>query len=265
MEKKNKPVARKGLKVKNKLNKIITFFTCLVLILVSLFIYPQVTYGIGYKYYENNTIQIGITQEKDTFNKTLDEYFDELEQNGFYVYSIKVNKNITNKITVIRKDKMNEEELHQNIRNSVDVTIFATKLILNDEDIYYFKSETDCEDFIDNINKYDDNIVIDIENDIIDINEITAEKILEDKIEEYHNIYNKKQAEKIAATEAMTKRQEEDLMILSSRGDINRDFSFISQAPLDSYTCISSYFGQRGGSFHTGVDFATPTGTEVYA
>ena len=62
MEKKSKPVARKGLKAKSKLTKIITFFTCLVLILVSVFMYIQPTYGIGYKYYENNMF--------DLYNKT---------------------------------------------------------------------------------------------------------------------------------------------------------------------------------------------------
>ena len=79
MEKKSKPVAPCGLWVKNRLKKIITFFTCVVLIFVSIFTFSFAPYGFGYKYYEN-TIQIGVTQQRNLVNETLDNYLQQLEE-----------------------------------------------------------------------------------------------------------------------------------------------------------------------------------------
>ena len=67
MENKNTPSpARKG-RVKSKMMKIITFFTCVVLVLSSIFIY-SVNFTDGYKYYQtldNNQILVGQTLDEN--------------------------------------------------------------------------------------------------------------------------------------------------------------------------------------------------------
>ena len=68
MENKSTPPARKGKGISKKLKKIIAFFTCVVLIFVSVFIYCVNNYAYGYKYYqtfENNSIMIGQTLVED--------------------------------------------------------------------------------------------------------------------------------------------------------------------------------------------------------
>lgn len=266
MEKKSKPVARKGLKVKSKLTKIITFFTCLVLILVSICMYIQPTYGIGYKYYENNTIQIGVTQQENKFSKTLEEYLDELGENGYYVCSTEINKDITNKFTVIRKSEINDEQLRQIIRDSFVVSVFATKLsIEGDDNTYYFKSEDECNKFVNDLKEYNEDIVTTIESDIVEVEKITAEQTLKDKVEKYRLDREAKDAEAAAKAEAARKAAERNKTVTSRGGYERRTNSTGARHPLDSYTYISSGYGQRWGKLHTGTDFATPTGTAVHA
>ena len=90
MEKKTKPVAPFGGKVKNK---IITFFTCVVLIFVNLFIFSFPSYGAEYKYYKNK-IQLAQTKDDDNIiKKTLDKYLNELEKKRIlYLFNRNANK-----------------------------------------------------------------------------------------------------------------------------------------------------------------------------
>ena len=81
MEKKSKPVAPCGLWVKNRLKKIITFFTCVVLIIVSLGMFTLRDFGMGYQYYElqnNQTTMIGVSQQYDLIPQTIEEALAEL-------------------------------------------------------------------------------------------------------------------------------------------------------------------------------------------
>ena len=84
MEKKHKPVAPWGLKGKKKKNKIITFFICIILILINIYICFFWPFSIGYKYYDN-AIQIGETQQEDLLAITIDNYLQELEENGYHI------------------------------------------------------------------------------------------------------------------------------------------------------------------------------------
>ena len=267
MEKKSKPVAPLGAWVKNRINKLITFFTCVVLIFVSLFMFYIAPFGIGYKYYENE-IQIGVTQQKNLVETTLAEYLDELRENGYYICSIEINTNVLNKQTVICKNKINTEQIQQHIINSATIYIFSNQLSIQDDDevIYYFKSEDECNNFVNNLKEYNENIIADVTNEIVEVDKITNEQTLQDKIEAYRldrEERDRKEAEekarlaKIAEMQSVTSR--------SSYSTARVESSSTSQHPLDSYTYISSYFGQRSRDFHTGVDFATPTGTEVHA
>lgn len=262
MEKKSKPVAPWRAWVKNKIIKLITFFTCVVLILLNICMISFAPCGFGYKYYENNTIQIGVTQQKDLLSQIMDDYLDELGENGYYVCSGELNKNITYKQAIINKKNDNTETLRDYIQKNISVSIFAVKLsIQNENNIYYFKSESECNNFIKALKEYDDKIITKTTDEIVDIKQITDTKVLQDKIEAYHLARIAKDKEIALLNEkkqsaAVTSRGSSEVRINSSEA---------SQHPLDSYTYISSKFGQRNGKLHTGVDFATPTGTAVHA
>ena len=252
---KSNPVARKGAKGKNKLKKIITFFTCLVLILVSVFMFIQTTYGIGYKYYENNTIQIGITQQENIVVTTVNDYLNELEENGYYICSSEFNKDIIHKQTVIKKSEINDDELRQNIRNSLEVSVFATKLNIDgDDNTYYFKSENECNKFVNDLKEYKANIKTTSESSIVESTEITSQKALDELL----NKYKEEAAAIKKAAEARAKA-----VVTSRGGSVRKSSKNVSV--LSNYVYISSYYGMRNGKMHTGVDFAANQGTNIKA
>ena len=271
MEKKHKPVAPWGLKGKKKKIKIITFLTCIILIFINIFMCFTSPFAIGYKYYDN-AIQIGETQQKDLFTITIDNYLQELEENGYHICSTELNRNIIYQQSIIHRDKVNDEQLTQYIKDSIDIDIFAYKLTIeNDDNVYYFKSESECNKFINDLKEYNKDIVVSVvSNEIINIIKITSENVLQAKIDILRSEYEQKihaaaQAKAKAEAAAIAARKAQDA-IVSSRSEINRNINTNNtQHPLDSYTYISSNFGQRSRGFHTGIDFATPTGTAVHA
>ena len=269
MEKESKPVAPWGLRGKKKNNKIITFLTCILLIFVSIFTYFTLPFTTGYKYYDN-AIQIGETQQKDLFATTIENYLQELEENEYHICSTELNRNIIYQQSIIRRDKINDEQLIQYIKDSMDIEIFAYKLTIeNDDNIYYFKSESECNKFISDLKEYNKNIIVNIiTNEIINLHQVTSEDVLQDKIKTVRLEYELKIKAEAQAKAAAAKKVQN--ITVSSRSDTSRTINNNnnnnkSQHPLDSYTYISSRFGPRSRSFHTGVDFATPTGTTVHA
>ena len=266
MEKKSKPVAPYGDWVKKKIIKLIAFFTCVVLIFVNLFMFSFSPYGIGYKYYENNTIQIGVSQQNNIVSQTIDNYLAELEENGYYICLTEVNKNIIYQQTIIRRSEINNQQLQQIIKNSISVSVFAVKLLItNDNAVYYFKSESECNKFVSDLKEYNENIEIVITNEIIEVHQITNNQVLQDTIQVYRLDRESRDREAAAALERQKQKQKQSQVIASRSGHTRIDTSSNSHHPLDSYTYISSKFGQRSSGFHTGVDFATPIGTKVHA
>lgn len=247
MKNKNNSVAPKGAWVKNGMIKIVTFFTCIVLIFISIGVCFS-TYGIGYKYYKNENneqIQIGTTQQKDLLNQTVNNYLDELKEDEYYICSTKMKKDITYEPKIIAKDKTNTEEIKDFIIKNISVSILSTKLnIKNDNNTYFFKTENNCLDFINSLKQYNNNIDYTIESIIVEKEKITDKNILENKIEEYRLDYEARKA-----AEQKKKEEEQKRIVVASRGtNIQRKQNVStkgSRHPLDSYTCISSGFGQR--------------------
>jgi flavin-dependent dehydrogenase len=244
MEKKSKPVAPSGEWEKSKLIKIITFFTCVVLIFANLFIFSFVPWGFGYKYYENNMVQIGVTQQENFKSETISNYLAELGENGYYICSTEANKDIVYKQAIIKRSEINDEQLQQIIKDSLNVYVFGFKLsIENDDIIYYFKSEDECNKFINDLKEYKDNIVTTIEDEIIEVHQVTNDKVLQNKIEVYRLDREKRDKEAAEAAEKQRLAEMQAQKVSSRSGGVRTYSSEGSQHPLDSYTYISSNFG----------------------
>lgn len=266
---------------KRKLKKLKGIWICfiiIILILVSLGIFIFKDFGLGYKYYEieeeSHTIYIGSTMKENYGQKVIDDYLAELEMNGYIVVENALNVKFFTVQTVIPKSTTDEEYIKETILNNLEVTILCTKLIIeNDDTIYYFKTQEECDKFIEELNKY-----IEQKYSSEGVSErygiITKQEILDNKIESVKAERERLDAEEAArktAEEQKRKEQEQAKAQVSSRGGttirtpVDYSSNYSGGAPLASYVYISSPFGYRSRGFHTGVDFAAASGTHVYA
>lgn len=252
--------------IKKHLNKLLTLFIIVVLLFTGVGIFYAKDFGIGYKYYELSQQQstlIGVTQQENFITTTIDEYLSELEEQGYYIVSSELNLETMNKHTVVKKTEINEEGIKNKVLENLDVQIFATKLTIeNDDRIYYFKTETECNSFVNELNKYIKQ-EYKIESSIEDSKIITSKNILEEKKADI--IKQKEEADAKAKAAAAAAAQKKNYQVTSRSGSTIRKSNYKGGAPMASYTYISSYYGPRNGGQHTGVDFAAPAGTHIYA
>lgn len=273
MKIKNSPLSFKERMAQN-LKKLLVCLMIIVTILTSLGIFIFKDFGLGYKYYEINecqTIYVGAAKEENLLTKTYDEYLDKLTNDGYYIVSSTFNTTLFEKIAIIPKSTMNDEEMKKIIINSMDVTVLVTKLNIKDDDTtYYFKTQDECDKFVESLNQY---IKQDVTSEGIadDYKIITKQEILDEKVNNVKQQKEKLDAEEAARKAAEEKKKAEQKKVTSRGGSISSRSSdsirsnYSGGAPLASYVYISSSYGMRNGKMHTGVDFAANGGTHIYA
>lgn len=236
--------------------KILTLFILVVLICVSCGIYYAKNLTIGYKYYDQEPTLLGITRQEDFMTEEINKYINNLTEQGYYIVSYNLDMDMFIKKTVVQKVSINEEHLKTKIINSLDVQILTTKLMIEDE-TYYFKTENECNSFIEELNKYITQTYT-TEGSVDNLSIITSEAELNEKIEEV-------KAEKEVIIQKAKLAAAKKTKITSRSGSTLRTSEYKTGAPLAKYTYISSYYGTRSRGWHTGVDFAAPSGTDIYA
>lgn len=244
-----------GLKRIKKLLVAIIMFVLLVVHMGLFFILKD--FSFGYRYYEfneqvNNKVTVGYSKKEINMFSVMDEYLEQLEDNGYYIASYNINKKIYSVSTIIPKHKIDDEAVKKEFINSLDVSILCKKVTIN-EDVYYFKNDNDKDKFVNELNsikktEYSSEEVIE------DKSVITEQNILDEKI-------NKLKEEKRIEEEQEEKNKRE----VTSRGGYSRNTSYSGGAPMATYSYISSPYGMRRGKMHTGTDFAAPAGTPIYA
>ena len=245
-----------------KLKKLWIAIMIIVLLIVHMGIFILKDFSFGYRYYEfnqqiNAQVTVGYSREEINIFSIMDEYLKQLEEDGYYVASCNINNLIFKQICIIPRHKIDEDEVRRMFVNTFDVTIFCKKVTIN-EDIYYFKNEANKEAFIEKLNSIK-KIEYDSEEVIEDKSIITKQATLDKKIDELKE--EKKQEEKERKEKELREKQK-----VTSRGGVQRkQSSYKSGVPLATYSYISSYYGMRNGRMHTGVDFAAPAGTKIYA
>ena len=253
MENKSVPPARKGGGKSKKLTKMIAFFTCVVLIFVSIFVYCANNYAYGYKYYqtfENNSVVVGQTLAENFLQTSIQQKLDMLEDDGYIVAGYSFNTDIIAKQTIVYKPSAKDDtDLNKIIQDNIDVEVLLTQLsIEGDDGIYYFKTDEECNAFVSELNE-------------ISRVETTSEGTIgsyklvsdQDTLNLAEQAFQKRVAEKRA----------KQVQVTSRGGSTSRNSSY--NAPMASYVYISSEYGPRWGRQHTGVDFAANSGTQIYA
>lgn len=257
MENKYTPPARKGWEKSKKLKKIITFFTCVVLILTSIFIYSM-NYVDGYKYYQtlgNAQILVGQTLDKNFLDNIVIEEQERLEADGYFIVSLGFNPDLQVNQTIVRKSSINEDELKSNILKCFNIETLLTKLIIEgEEDIYYFKTEEECQTFVSELNK-----IFKVETTI----EGTTGSYKLVSNQETLDSLKTKYEQKADAIRKAEEAKRQTRAVTSRGGTVVRSGKKCDV--LKSYVYISSEYGSRWGKQHTGVDFAANYGTEIYS
>lgn len=249
-----------------KIKKLWIAIMIIVLLIVHMGIFILKDFSFGYKYYEfnqqiNQNVTVGYSKKEINIFSIMDEYLEQLENDGYYVASCGINKNYYTVATVIPKHKINDEEIRQLFIANLDVDIFCKRVTIN-EDVYYFKNETDKDKFVNELNSIR-KVEYSCEEVIENKSVITKQDILDSKI----NKIKEEEQEKIRKEEAERKQREQKqrAQVTSRGGTIRKNNSYKGGAPMASYSYISSYYGMRNGKMHTGVDFAAPAGTHIYA
>ena len=228
------------------------------------FLNPRITYSIPM------TAPIGY------FSLAVDDYIEELTEQGYIVTSKVLNrgailKNIQDKNISLNKIKTPslkasstfDKEL---ISKIIDVNISAVQITI-DTEVFYFKNSTDALAFVDKLNEQIKTEYSIIENIEINKDDLTDQAILDKKIEDAKT---ERQEIEQRQRELEQKRKEEEAKkrqykVTSRCGDDSRTSSQSTSFPLANYVYVSSPYGQRWGRLHTGIDLAASSGTHVYA
>ena len=246
-----------------KLKKLWVAIIIIVLLIVHMGIFILKDFSFGYRYYEFNQqmdaqVTVGYSKEKMNILSIMDEYLKQLEDEGYYIASCNINKTIFEQTCIIPKHKINEDEIKKIFIDSFDITVFCKKVTIN-KDVYYFKNEIDKEAFINKLNSIK-SIEYNSEEVIENKSVITKQTVLDEKIDTLKK--EKEEEEKKQKEKELKEKQK----VTSRGGQTKRQQSSYSNGvPLATYSYISSYYGMRNGKMHTGVDFAAPAGTKIYA
>lgn len=261
MEKTNTPLARWGEKVKQNWKKILIVFTCILVLFSSILAVVCPQYKIGFKYVENDTTEIGITQIENFDALVLRNYLCQLQGDGFEIESGEIDDSVSSHWGIYKKESINQQVLEENLRNDINVKVAIYQLIVPDDEIIYcFKNESECQAFKEKINAYNSKLEMEIQKTIGETSDISSGDILENKL---NKLEEEKQAE-IARQEALAAAAAKKKTVSVSRSsNIKRGSS--SCCVLSSYVYVSSYYGMRSGKMHTGVDLATSSGTPILA
>ena len=263
MEKKNTPLAPWGDKVKQNWKKVLIVFTYLIVFISCFLMAICPYYQIGFKYFENSTTEIGITQIENFDTLVLKNYLCKVQEDGFEIESGNINDSISSHWGIYRRESINQEELEKNLEKYINVKVTLYKLTIPDDEIIYcFKNESECNDFAQRVKEYNSELEIGIQKTIGETSDISSGDVLENKI---NKLEEEKQAE-IARQKALAQAKAKEQVVAktiayASNGQQRSN----SCCVLPNYTCISSYYGMRNGSMHTGIDLAAASGTEVYA
>lgn len=186
-------------------------------------------------------------KQESILSITIDNYIEDLQKNGYKVTSFHLDfeKMTKNKLDTYH---ISEEDIRKQILNSLEITISCYELHIKD-DVYYFKTETECNDYINSLNTIKKQEYSIVEN-IQEYSQITSQDVL------------------IQKTQAVQAERDAEVALMSRSAGSRREGVPAAAFPLKSYSYISSHFGEissRRSGAHDGVDFAASFGTLIYS
>lgn len=251
--KKNSAPSHKG--VKGEKSSKCTALLCAVVLILASILFP-------FDVYAARTTNFN-TSNSITFFKVhsiIEEYIEELQKNGYMVDSYEIDfEGLSNQHPAL--SITNREAYSKALIDNLDVIVSGVQVTFDKTgEVYTFKNNQECEAWIAELYAVKDlgsYTVTDIKQDY---STITSTETLAKKIADVKTEKEKEEQERKAAQEAAKRKKYQ----VTSRGSsLPRVSSYAF--PLKSYSYVSSEYGSRWGTTHTGIDLAAPAGTHIYS
>ena len=251
--KKNSAPSHKG--VKGERNSKFTALICVIVLILASILFPFDVYAARVTNFStlNNAI----------FFKTpsiIEEYIEELQKNGYMVDSYKIDFEELSKqnLSLLKTDR---EAYSKALIDNLDVIVSGVQVTFDKTgEVYTFKNNQECEAWIAELYAVKDLGSYTITDIKQDYSTITSTETLAKKIADVKTEKEKEEQERKAAQETAKRKKYQ----VTSRGSsLPRVSSYAF--PLKSYSYVSSEYGSRWGTTHTGIDLAAPAGTHIYS
>ena len=251
--KKNNAPSHKG--VKGEKSSKCTALLCVVVLILASVLFPFDVYAARATNFN--------TSSSITFFKVhsiIEEYIEELQKNGYMVDSYEIDfEELSNQHPAL--SITNREAYSKALIDNLDVIVSGVQVTFDKTgEVYTFKNNQECEAWVAELYAVKDLGSYTITDIKQDYSTITSTETLAKKIADVKTEKEKEEQERKAAQEAAKRKKYQ----VTSRGSsLPRVSSYAF--PLKSYSYVSSEYGPRWGSTHTGIDLAAPAGTHIYS
>lgn len=251
--KKNSAPSHTG--VKGEKSSKCTALLCVVVLILASILFPFDVYAARATNFN--------TSSSITFFKVhsiIEEYIEELQKNGYMVDSYEIDfEGLSNQHPAL--SITNREAYSKALIDNLDVIVSGVQVTFDKTgEVYTFKNNQECEAWIAELYAIKDLGSYTITDIKQDYSTITSTETLAKKIADVKTEKEKEEQERKAAQEAARRKRYQ----VTSRGSsLPRVSSYAF--PLKSYSYVSSEYGSRWGTTHTGIDLAAPAGTHIYS
>lgn len=251
--KKNSAPSHKG--VKGERSSKFTALTCVIVLILASILFP-------FDVYAARVTSFGALSNTTFFQapSIIEEYIEGLQKNGYMVDSYKLDlESLSEQRPALLVT--NKEAHSKALIDNLDVIVSGVQVTFDKTgEVYTFKNNQECEAWIAELYAVKDLGSYTITDIKQDYSTITSTETLAKKIADVTTEKEKEEQERKAAQEAAKKKKYQ----VTSRGSsLPRVSSYAF--PLQSYSYVSSEYGARWDTTHTGIDFAAPAGTHIYS
>lgn len=230
--------------------KLVTVFIIAALLIIGIIIF---VYKPIYRVYFNGEF-LGYSQDKQKLQTKINNYMENGEEE--HVAFVQIDEQPTYELCLLKKGIVtNDEEIYNTIKNTGTVYYKFYAIAVSDEEKLCVSSFEEAEDTVNQLKDKNsankDNLSI-IEKYSTELSELKPTEEAVDALYE-----EKKVVKKVTISSRNT-----SVPTANSKKGPNIGISF--SYPVSSPN-ISSRYGQRWGRAHKGIDFAAPTGTNIYA
>lgn len=254
MKKQSAP-SHKG--VKGERSSKCTALLCVVVLTLASVLFP-------FDVYAARVTNFGALNNTTIFQapSIVEEYLEELQKNGYMVDSYSIDFDGLHQQRPALSWTIDREAHSKALIDNLDVIVSGVQVTFDKTgEVYTFKNNQECEAWIAELYAVKDLGSYTITDIKQDYSTITSTETLAKKIADVKTEKEKEEQERRAAQVAAQKKKQQ--VTSRSGSSLPRVSSYAF--PLKSYSYVSSEYGARWGTTHTGIDLAAPAGTHIYS